>query len=112
MASNESRIDTLVPQITLVDCPPSMSASEVFGLRLEKVAVSDAPPGIGLPFSSTNNLLRPLDGSRMSELMSCLLLRAAVAVPDRGDRTKRPVELVRSALCPLAVGSAASELVA
>lgn len=112
MASNESRIDTFVPQITLVDCPPSMSASEVFGLRFEKVAVSDAPPGIGLPFSSTNNLRRPLDGSRTSEFISCLLLRAAVALPDSGDRTKMPVELVRSALCPFAVGPAASELVA
>jgi hypothetical protein len=89
-----------------------MSASDVFGLRLEKVAVSDAPPGIGLPFSSTNNLLRPLDDSRMSELISCLLLRAAVAVPERGDRTNKPVELVRSAPCPFAVGPAASELVA
>ena len=105
-------METFVPQMTLVDCPPSISASEVFGLRLEKVAVSDAPDGMGLPFSSTNSLRRPLDGSRMSELMSCLLLRAAVAVPLKGERTNRPVELVRSALCPFAVGPAASELVA
>ena len=105
-------MDTFVPQITLVDCPPSMSASDVFGLRLEKVAVSDAPLGIGLPFSSTNSLRRPLEGSSMSELMSCLLLRAAVAVPDRGERTNKPVELVRSGLWPFVVGPAASELVA
>ena len=112
MASNESRIDTFVPQMTLVDWPPSISASEVFGLRLENVAASDPPPGMGLPFSSTNNRRRLLDGSRMSELISCLLLRAASPAPVNGERTKRPVELDPFDLCPFAVGPAASELVA
>lgn len=51
-------IDTLVPQIALEDTPPSISASEVFGFALEKVAASDTSSVVVLPFSSTKSLRR------------------------------------------------------
>lgn len=101
-------METFVPQITLLEFPPSMSASEVFGFRLEKAAASD-PPGIGTPFSSTNKRLPP--GSRTSELISCRFCLAPVAAPASGERTKRPLELL-SARRPSVAGPAGSELVA
>lgn len=105
-------METFVPQITLLDCPPSTSASDVLGLRLEKVAASDPASGIGTPFSSTRSRRRrPLLGSRMSELMSCLLFRASVVPAASGDRTNKRVELVRSGRRSFS-GPAASELVA
>ena len=42
----------LVPQMTRVESPPSASASEVSGFKLEKVA-SDPGSLVGIPFSAT-----------------------------------------------------------
>src|SRR5271163_2903284 len=71
-ADMESDSDTLVPQMNRVEPPPSASASEVSGLRLEYVASEPGSPlAIGIP-SSPTKMRRRLDGvePNTSEWMS------------------------------------------
>lgn len=52
-------MEILVPHITLVEAPPSTSASDVSGLTFEKVASDSgsASPLTGIPSSPTKTLL-------------------------------------------------------
>lgn len=78
-------MEILVPHITLVEDPPSTSASEVSGSTLEKVASesSSSFPLTGIPSSPTKTLLL-FEPVKVSEWIS--LLRAvnlSEAGPDR-----------------------------
>lgn len=82
--------------MTREELPPSTSASDVSGLRLEKVAASEAS-GTGLPFSSTNSLRRRVEelAPKTSDWMSLRRLRAADSEPP----TKRALLLLGMSVC-------------
>lgn len=91
-ADMESVIEIFVPHITLVDAPPSTSASEVSGLTFEKVASESGWPSplTGTPSSPTKTLLL-FEPAKVSEWIS--LLRE-VNLPEAGpDRRNRPLLL-------------------
>lgn len=84
-----------VPHITLVDAPPSTSASEVSGFTFEKVAseTGSVSPLTGIPSSPTKTLLlfEPVPPVNVSDWIS--LLRE-VTLPEVGpDRRNRPLLL-------------------
>lgn len=66
-------MEMLVPHITLVEDPPSTSASEVSGFTFEKVASEpgSASPLKGIPFSPTKTL-RLFRAAKFSEWISLL----------------------------------------
>ena len=98
-------MEILVPHIILVDEPPIMSASEVFGSRLENVAGSEGPSRTGTPFSSTNNRRRRLGVEpepKTSEWISPLrelLMPDVPGAEDLEERTKSPLLLVGMLVC-------------
>lgn len=93
-------MEMFVPQIMRVDEPPSTSASEVFGSRLEKVAASElgTPSRTGNPFSSTKTRRRRAEPEPdASEWISPRLDALCVELPcslGPDDRTKRPLLLL------------------
>jgi len=80
--------------MTRVDEPPSTSASDVLGSRLENVAASDGAEA-AIPFSSTNiRRRRPAPEPNTSELMSPRRLRAEPGASESEERKNRALLLL------------------
>jgi len=94
-------MEMFVPHMTRVDEPPNTSASDVSGLRLEKVA-SESGSATGTPFSPTKmRLRRPGVDGKASEWMSPLRVEicgVADKPSDLPDWTNRPLLLVGALL--------------
>jgi hypothetical protein len=94
-------MEMFVPQITRVESPPSMSASDVAGLRFENVASDRGSPSFrtGMPSSPTKMRLRRagVDG-KASECMSPRRDDIRGTPEDdrgpRSDRTNSPLLLL------------------
>lgn len=84
-------MDTLVPQITLVEPPPSASASDVSGAAFEKVASERSSESlVGTP-SSPTNILR-LAEDAVGNVSECISPRR-VAILSVSDLKNSPLLL-------------------